>query len=118
MPAKENTVVAAIKKHCEVLRRQGLAIKAIKFHGNAFTEAGTPDLHVTINGRSFWIECKRSEREKPTEIQVRRLKEWEDAGAIVSVCRSLGDFKELLASHGISVPTPRPLEAPGVSDPR
>lgn len=104
MPAKENAVVRAILLHCKTLRSQGLAVKALKIHGNQYMEAGTPDVHVTINGRSFWIECKRSEREKPTEIQVRRLKEWEDAGAIVSVCRSLGDFKELLAAHGIPVP--------------
>ena len=33
--------------------------KAIKLHGSGWMEVGTPDIHATVAGRSFWLEVKR-----------------------------------------------------------
>lgn len=92
---KESDLVAKIKKHCAKLRAAGVPIKCLKIHGNQFTEQGTPDLHVTIEGRSLWVECKVG-CNHPTSIQVVRLREWESAGATVAVVRSLDEFKDAL----------------------
>ena len=68
--------------------------KAIKIHGNAYTEAGTPDIAGCINGRAFWIELKEPGK-TPTLIQRKRISEWLAAGAI-SGWQPLEEVKELL----------------------
>lgn len=69
--------------------------KAIKIHGNAYTEAGTPDIAGCMMGRAFWIELKVP-GEEPTAIQRKRLQEWAEAGAIVGVVTSVEEVSEML----------------------
>lgn len=57
--------------------------KAINIHGSVFCERGTPDILGSIRGRTIALECKRSTKEAPTDIQKWRLAEWLTAGAIV-----------------------------------
>ena len=70
--------------------------KAINIHGSVFSERGTPDITGCIRGRSFWFECKRSIREKPRSIQIRRLAEYKRAGAIAECVSSVEEVKEIL----------------------
>jgi len=69
--------------------------KAIKIHGSAYQEIGTPDIIGCINGRMFAIECKQPGK-APTPIQRKRLAEWQAAGAIVGVVHSLEEAKQVL----------------------
>ena len=69
--------------------------KALKLHGSIYTERGTPDIHITHKGRSYWCEVKQPER-MLTQLQVQRLKEWENAGAIVGVVHSWDEVREVL----------------------
>lgn len=72
--------------------------KAIKIHGNMYTEAGTPDIAGCIRGRAFFIELKKP-GEEPTVIQRKRLREWADAGAITGVVESLEDVQRILSLY-------------------
>lgn len=69
--------------------------KAIKIHGGPYTESGTPDIHLTYRGWSYWLEVKQPGG-TPTPIQWQRLKEWESAGATVAVVTSWEDVAHLL----------------------
>lgn len=84
----ESNLVRRIMDKVSELRRSGLRIKAVKFHGNQYTEAGTPDLHITFEGRSYWLEVKTGDYE-PTELQKHRMNEWSESGAVSHVVRSV-----------------------------
>lgn len=81
--------------YCKDLRKSGIAIKALKIHGNQYTESGTPDIHITCLGRSFWVELKVGDNQ-PKKIQQQRLKEWAESGAEVCVAYSVDDVRNLL----------------------
>lgn len=104
MPARESALDSAIKKHCAALRRAGEPIKHIKIHGSQFIEKGTPDHHITYLGLSIWVEAKKDETEVPSDIQEIRLTEWQTAGAITAVVRSIDEFKAVLAHARSQLP--------------
>lgn len=97
---KESDLITKCKKYCTDLRKQGIPIKFLKLHGSQFSETGTPDIHVTFEGRSFWIEAKIDD-EKPSDIQEQRLIEWGSAGAVTGVVWTLADFIQILRSSGV-----------------
>ena len=70
--------------------------KAINIHGSIFSERGTPDVIGCVNGRMVPFECKRSNREELEPIQLWRLSEWLQAGAIVGGVASVNDVKLIL----------------------
>lgn len=66
--------------------------KVIKFHGNEYTEIGTPDLigvFIATTGRAytFFLEVKLP-GQSPSPIQKQRIREWRNAGAIAGWCTS------------------------------
>lgn len=71
--------------------------KAIKIHGNQYTESGTPDIFACYRGQTMVFECKQKD-EKPTKIQELRLKEWGEAGALNAVARSVDDIENVIQS--------------------
>ncbi len=71
--------------------------KVIKTNGSPFMEKGTPDLIGCYNGRMFVIETKLSGN-TTTVIQQRRLKEWENAGAIALVATYPQDTPHQIAT--------------------
>jgi hypothetical protein len=83
-------IMAALKKYPGIIVR--------KRHGTAMGVAGDPDLYGTINGRHFEIEVKRPNdpSSRLTELQARRLAEWQQAGAITGVARSVDDALRIL----------------------
>jgi len=66
-----------------------------KFHGNAFTMSGVPDVLLIRNGRAVWLECKRP-GEEPTKIQTHRMRELASAGCPVAVVTSAAEAKAFL----------------------
>jgi len=96
-PVLEKSVVArimaALKKYPHIVVR--------KRHGTAMGMAGDPDLYGTINGRHFEIEVKRPDdpSSQLTELQTKRLLEWNLAGAITGVARSVDDALALLGKQ-------------------
>ena len=55
-------------------------VYAIRTHGGAFQQKGTPDVLGCAHGRFFAIEAKRSAREKPEPAQLYNLKKFARAG--------------------------------------
>lgn len=99
-PVLERVVVARIMA---ALKKQP-GIVARKRHGTAMGVGGDPDIYGTFNGRHFEIEVKRPSdpSSQLTELQTKRLLEWNLAGAITGVARSVD---EALAILGKSRPT-------------
>ena len=96
---------AALEKHIvsrivQALRtRHGVVVR--KRHGTAMGVTGDPDLYGSLNGRHFEIEVKRPDGpSRLTELQSQRLREWEHAGAITGVARSVDDALRILELDG------------------
>lgn len=87
---KERTLVDNIRK---ALKEKG--VKVVKVHGNAMMEAGTPDLIACHQGQTYLWEVKVG-KNRPTELQLRRLDEWEKAGAITAVVWSVASAMAVL----------------------
>jgi hypothetical protein len=73
---------------------------ARKRWGGGMGVAGDPDIDACLRGRSVQLAVKRP-GEKPTLLQVKRLEEWRQAGAVVGVVVSVDDAKSLLAREGL-----------------
>ena len=86
---KESTLVNNILKYLNGLPK----CKAIKRHGGMFGRAGEPDITGCKDGKHFEIEVKVPWK-MPTEIQLQRMKEWTNAGALVFVAHELWHVKE------------------------
>lgn len=65
----------------------------VKFHGNAFTRDGVPDLLCCVNGYFLAIEVKGDGGE-PSELQLHEIEEIKKAGGI-ALASYPDDFKEL-----------------------
>jgi Holliday junction resolvase len=74
---------------------RALGFWVVKFHGNAFTTAGVPDVLAIKDGRAFWMECKRP-GEEPTRIQLHRMRELAAAGCPVAVVTSAAEARAFL----------------------
>lgn len=69
---------------------------AIKLHGSIYSRVGEPDIIGCSEGTFFAIEVKAN-KNRPTNIQYRRLKQWRKAGANVGVAYSVKDAIDILA---------------------
>lgn len=90
---KESKLVRDIKTYLNGLE----GCKAIKFHGGAFAESGTPDVLCCYKGHFLALEAKVG-KNKATLIQKRRLEEWAKAGATVAVVYSVEEAEEVVFS--------------------
>jgi len=68
----------------------------VKIHGGAYQMAGLPDVLAIKNGRAFWIEVKRP-GEKPTPIQLKRMRDLQAAGCVVGVATSVQEAREVIS---------------------
>lgn len=73
---------------------------ARKRWGGGMGVAGDPDIDACIRGRSVQLEVKRP-GEKPTQLQMRRLCEWNNAGAVAATVTSVAEVGALLRQHGL-----------------
>lgn len=69
--------------------------KAEKRHGSQYSEAGAPDISACCKGRRVELEVKRP-GEKPTRIQLRRLVQWQEAGAISAWVTTMEEVKFII----------------------
>jgi hypothetical protein len=86
----EKTIVANV-----MAQGRALGFWVTKFHGNAYTMSGVPDVLMVKNGRAFWLECKRP-GEEPTKIQLHRMRELSAAGCPVAVVTSAAEARHFL----------------------
>jgi hypothetical protein len=73
---------------------------ARKRWGGGMGVAGDPDIDACIRGRSVQLEVKRP-GEKPTLLQLKRLEEWRQAGALVGVVTSVAEVRTLFEENRI-----------------
>lgn len=76
--------------------------KFVPYPGSPHAERGTPDIVGCIDGRAVLIEVKRPRGGRLSRIQIHRIAEWEDAGALVVVAQSWKDVAEALDAAGLS----------------
>ena len=76
---------------------KGIGAKAVKMHGNEYSEAGIPDLLVCFQGMFLALEIKRPGA-YPTRLQKVQLQRFKDAGAIAGVVRSVEDVETMIAA--------------------
>lgn len=74
---------------------KALGYWSMKNHGSAFSLAGVPDVLVIKDGKACWMEVKRP-GEKPTPIQVARMRELASVGCPVAVVTSGDEAKKFL----------------------
>lgn len=86
----EKTIVANV-----MAQGRALGFWVTKFHGNAFTMSGVPDVLMIKDGRAYWLECKRP-GEEPTKIQNHRMRELSAAGCPVAVVTSAAEARHFL----------------------
>lgn len=86
----EKTIVANV-----MAQGRALGFWVTKFHGNAYSLSGVPDVLMIKDGRAFWLECKRP-GEEPTKIQNHRMRELSAAGCPVAVVTSAADARHFL----------------------
>jgi len=91
MTMRESSLTTRIIKYLNSLP----GCKAEKRHGSQYSEAGAPDINACYRGRSVQIEVKRP-GEKPTRIQLKRLREWQEAGAVVGWVTDLEGVKKII----------------------
>ena len=91
---KETDLYLKIESH---LSKNFPGCKVIKIHGDQFMEVGIPDLIGCLppNGKTIAIETKIRDN-KPTKIQLYRLKQYKQAGAISFWCNSFEDYLQKL----------------------
>ena len=61
----------------------------VKYHGNYYSENGTPDIMACINGYFLAIEVKAPEG-KPSELQLAKIAEIRKAGGLAYVAYPSG----------------------------
>jgi hypothetical protein len=91
----------ALHKACQKRVREEWGGECVKIHGTAAQRAGTPDLLICLGGRFVACECKQPGK-KPTPLQMKRLRDWQAAGAIAGWVTTEVELDELLvhADHG------------------
>lgn len=93
-PPLEKAIVRAILQFLNALPQ----CVARKRWGGGMGVAGDPDITGCIGGRHFEFEVKRP-GELPTPLQVRRLREWTEAGAVAGTVTSVAEVRALLVEH-------------------
>ena len=79
-----------------------------KRHGSIYSTVGDPDLYILYAGVHIECELKRP-GEMPTPIQVRRMAEWERAGAVVKVIHTVAEMRSLMYGLGIGHSAEAPI---------
>jgi|TARA_Y100000310_G_C20696911_1_gene826355 hypothetical protein len=76
--------------------------KAIKLHGSAWQEAGTPDILCVREGKPYLLECKINYKNSrgATPLQQKRIREWCEAGATSTVVWSLHEAINIIRRPG------------------
>ncbi len=90
---KENKIQASLIKGINKLP----GCKAIAIIVSGGMEVGTPDVFACIQGKMYVIETKRTDKDEPTPIQIRRMAEWLDTHARPVVLRGQEQVDDFLS---------------------
>ncbi|MFN3326116.1 MAG: VRR-NUC domain-containing protein [Bryobacteraceae bacterium] len=71
---------------------------ARKRWGGGMGVAGDPDIDACMRGRSVQLEVKRP-GERPTPLQLKRLEEWRQAGAVAAVVHGVAEVRTVLEEN-------------------
>ena len=84
--------------HVKKLSKAGVPTMAMNQPAGPHNRRGVSDLILSIDGQFVAVELKngRGNQYKPTELQLRFLKEVEDSGGIGEVIYSFAEFCDLL----------------------
>lgn len=68
-----------------------------RWGGGSYIKSGLPDMHIVVNSISIEVELKSSTG-KPSELQIQKLKQMNDANCIALVVypNEFEDFKKLI----------------------
>lgn len=90
--AQEKTFENKIKKY---LNSKGCYW--VKYHGNAYSVAGTPDILACVNGYFIGIEVK-AQNGKPSELQLVKIRDIREAGGFSYVVypSGFGKLKDII----------------------
>jgi len=91
-PPLEKTIVAN-----GMAAAKAMGWLVVKIHGGPYQLSGLPDVVAFKQGHAAWAEFKRP-GEQPTKIQSHRLRELALAGCSCTVVRSVGEYRDFLAS--------------------
>lgn len=91
----EGKLQAKCIRHLKSLEKRGLPIWWFKVHGGPYQKAGIPDLHITYEGRSAWIELK-APGAKASPLQESTIKKLRAAGSPVEVIDNFESFLNFL----------------------
>lgn len=84
---------------------------AIKKHTGPYGEAGHPDVFACSRGRMVLIEMKQPKK-RPEPLQMKRLRDWQEAGALVGWAESVEHAQQIMA-HRDDLAWRNTLEGPG-----
>lgn len=91
---KESTIQSKIMKYLNSLE----GCKAVKFHGGAYGNRGTPDILASYNGRFLALEVKRPKVGKVTRLQEVQLEQWIESGAEAKIVTSVDEVRQIITS--------------------
>lgn len=74
----------------------------VKYHGNAYSTNGTPDILACVNGYFLGIEVKAPDG-KPTELQLQKLKDIRRAGGFGYVAYPSGWYRLKAVIDGLLI---------------
>lgn len=89
--APEAKVLRDVIRTLERMKAAGDPVWWVKVAGGARQRRGLPDLHITLNGRSIWLELKAPGCEA-TPLQESTLKKIRAGGGVACIVHSVEEF--------------------------
>ena len=86
----------ALSKACQARIRGCYGGEVLKVHGSPMQPKGTPDLLACVRGRFVACELKQP-GEEPSDLQYKRLRSWQAAGAVAGWATTEVELDELLS---------------------
>lgn len=90
---------SALSTACQRRIRNEYGGEVVKVHGGASQLSGTPDLLACVRGRFVAVELKQPGK-RPTALQMKRLRDWQSAGALVGWVTTEVELDALLEHVG------------------
>ena len=90
--APEAKVLRDVLKILNQMKAAGSPVWWVKVAGGPRQRRGLPDLHITLNGCSIWVELK-APGEEATPLQASMIRKINEAGGKAMVVHSVEEFR-------------------------